>query len=534
MPKVWFGSKSEEPVNLEQSDEFVVIRRKTSASRGLPHATDPTAAVVDPEPVLDFPEANVSVYKVKAGLENGVDSAKSYAKNLPDVRFAGRVLTEQQSGQPIVYTENLFIKFKDELNEDECRKLILSNGLGVKRQLDYAENAYFVEAHEGTGQGVFEIAESLLKHADVEYAHPEIVRRRVSKKIYRSQWHLQETTINGVEIDAHANVSEAHKLAKGQGTVIAIIDDGVDVDHPEFGTRRKIVAPRDATRRNADPRPKYYDEDHGTACAGVACGAGRHGASGVAPAARLMPIRLASNLGSLDEAEAIYWAAKKGADVISCSWGPPDGNWTRPDERRHYWPIPASTRLAIDYAAEHGRDGKGCIILFAAGNGNEDVKYDGYASHEKVLAIAASNDRSKRSIYSDFGNAIFCCFPSNDFAFPPANHPNPLTRGIWTTDRRGYSGYNPGDTARGDQLGDYTATFGGTSSACPGVAGTIALMLEKNPDLDRKKIRTFLAKSCQRIDPRNGNYDASGHSHYYGFGRVNALKAVELAISELD
>ncbi len=159
-----------------------------------------------------------------------------------------------------------------------------------------------------------------------------------------------------------------------------------------------------------------------------------------------MPIRLASSLGSQHEADAFQWAADHGADVISCSWGPRDGAWFNPDDPLHtaVTPIPASTRLAIDYASTTGRGGKGCVILFAAGNGNESVDNDGYASYPRVIAVAACNDRGVRSIYSDFGRAVWCAFPSNDVAFPAANHPAPLTSGIWTTDRRGAQGYNPG------------------------------------------------------------------------------------------
>ncbi|MFN9941940.1 MAG: S8 family serine peptidase, partial [bacterium] len=123
------------------------------------------------------------------------------------------------------------------------------------------------------------------------------------------QWHLKKTKLNGVVIDAHANVEAAHKVTLGEGVIIAVIDDGVDIDHPEFAGFGKIVAPWDATLRIADPRPKDSSgtgdqgDNHGTACAGVACANGTIGASGVAPKSRLLPIRLSSGLGSQREAE---------------------------------------------------------------------------------------------------------------------------------------------------------------------------------------------------------------------------------------
>ena len=145
----------------------------------------------------------------------------------------------------------------------------------------------------------------------------------------------------------------------------------------------------------------------------MACGDGRYGASGVAPDAKLMPLRLVSGLGSIDEAEAFTWAADNGADVISCSWGPVDGEWWNPDDPTHenIEPLPDSTRLAIDYATETGRGGRGCVITWAAGNGNESVDNDGYAAYERVVAVAACNDSGTRSAYSDMGDGALVRVP---------------------------------------------------------------------------------------------------------------------------
>jgi subtilisin family serine protease len=246
-----------------------------------------------------------------------------------------------------------------------------------------------------------------------------------------------------------------------------------------------------------------------------------------------MPIRLASALGSMDEAEAFVWAADHGADVISCSWGPIDGVWWDPRDPRHRLnvPLPDSTRLAMDYAAIRGRGGLGSVICFAAGNGNESVDLDGYASYRHVIAVAACNDSGRRSVYSDFGRAVFCAFPSSDFEDEDTGHPAPLTPGIWTTDRSGNAGYNPGgEDPRGDEDGDFTAGFGGTSSACPGVAGVVALILGKKKKLDPAAVRDIIRQSCDRIDEAGGNYDpTTKRSPLYGYGRVNAYKAVQLA-----
>ncbi|MBL8325081.1 MAG: S8 family serine peptidase [Rubrivivax sp.] len=535
MPKVYLGRKGEPGLDLELSTDMIAVRtrsgRSVARSAG-PVATPTSAQLADGQLVLAFPEAGVEVFRVPVARGTGtLEARKTALRSLPDVRFAGGVLVDPATQRPVLYTENVFVKFSDSADTDACRDVLREAGLTIKAEPGYATNAFFCGAAEGIGRKVFELAEKLRERDDVEYCHPELVRERRSKLIFPPQWHLKKTSVGGVTIDQSANVEAAHAVTRGEGVTIAVIDDGVDIDHAEFGGSGKIVAPRDVFAGTDNPRPRRSGENHGTACAGVACANGGVGASGVAPGARLMPMRLSAALGSHAEAEAFRWAADQGADIISCSWGPPDGEWWNPGDPQHQAidPPPAHTRLAIEYAATQGRGGKGCVVLFAAGNGNESVDNDGYASHPMVLAVAACNDRGKRSIYSDFGNAVWCAFPSNDFEHPDENHPAPLTSGIWTTDRTGGQGYNPGNAQDGDVAGLFTNSFGGTSSACPGAAGVAALVLSVNPALKREEVKDLLKRASERIDPQGGQYNAAGRSRFYGWGRLNAKTAVDLA-----
>ncbi len=542
MVTVYYGSKDEPGFMLEQSNDLIAVRTrsKRSITRTIGSVPTPISAELEDGTLVQaFPEAGVEVYRVPVGRgERSLSDRKATLRAAADVRFAGGVLVDPATQEPVLYTENLFIKFVETADPDDCLAVLREAGLTVKNEVSYATNAYFVEAPEGTGQEVFAIAEKLLHRKDVEFCHPELIRPRARKGIFPQQWHLKKTTLNSLSIDAHANVEAAHEVTRGAGVTIAVIDDGVDIDHIEFGGAGKVVAPRDATLQSTDPRPKDSfgtgpedGDNHGTACAGVACANGSNGASGVAPQAKLMPIRLSSGLGSQHEADAFIWAADHGADVISCSWGPPDGRWWVASDPRHrqIFRLPPSTRLALDYVTTNGRNGKGCVVLFAAGNGNESADNDGYASYERVIAVAACNDRNARSVYSDFGNAVWCAFPSSDFGHPPFNQPEPLTTGIWTTDRAGQDGYNSGQIADGDTAGNYTNSFGGTSSACPGAAGIAALVLSVNPALKWHEVKDLFKRACDKIDPQGGGYNAEGHSPKYGYGRLNARTAVELA-----
>ncbi|WP_433680268.1 S8 family peptidase [Nocardia sp. CA-119907] len=540
MPTANFGTKNDPGFELQQSPDLIAVRtqNKRPIPRSIGSVRTPLSGELDDAAlVVSYPEAGVQVYRVPPDSRS-VAARKSVLAAAPEVRFAGHVLVDPVSEEPVLYTENIFVKFTDDAKPEQCRRVLDEAGLRIKETVTYATNAYFTSAAEGTGQQVFDIANGLLSRDDVVYCHPELIRRRSRKAIFPQQWHLKPTTIGGVAVNAHANVEAAHAITRGNGVTVALIDDGVDIDHPEFAGAGKVVAPRDATLQTSNPRPRDSNgtgprdgDNHGTACAGVACANGTLGASGVAPDARLMPIRLASQLGSQAEARAFVWAADHGADVISCSWGPADGVWFRPNDPAHNQvvPLPASTRLAIEHAVTSGRNGKGCVVLFAAGNGNESVDNDGYASFPKVIAVAACNDTGKRSVYSDFGKAVWCAFPSSDFGHPPFHHPDALTPGIWTVDRRGAAGYNVGTTDDGDADGNFTNSFGGTSSACPGAAGVVALVLSVHPDLESNEVKDLLKQSCDMIDAQNGGYGADGHSAKYGFGRLNALTAVKTA-----
>ena len=522
-----FGGKNGKKNTLKESGDREVVRTKNARSiKNAIVSSEGLKTLKDFDIELEFPESDVTIFKAKDSVKDQKtisNNARNTLKKETELRFAGRVLIDTDGKAPVLYTENIFIKFHDDVKQADCEKILADNNLAIKQKQEYAANTYFVSAPENTGLKIFEIAESLLKKKEVELCHPELIRKKGTKSITinPNQWHLKKTTINGVEVNANAKADLAQKLTLGENIIIAIIDDGFDIDHPEFNIPGKVIFSKDMTTNSSDPRPKSQN-NHGTACAGVATASGVN-ASGVAPKATLMPIRLNSNLGSVAEANAFKWAVDHGADIISCSWGPMDGDWSDPNDPTHtsMVDLPDSTRLAIDYAISNGRGGKGCVITFAAGNGNEEVKYDGYASYPKVMAIAACNDTSKRSVYSDFGSSVWCSFPSSDFGYPPFNHPNPLTKGIYTTDRLNAAGYAPGN---------YTDDFGGTSSACPGVAGTVALILSANPQLTWQQVRDILKETAEKIDTSNGKYDAQGHSIYYGYGRVDAEKAVKKAL----
>ena len=465
---------------------------------------------------------SLAVSRASAELVRPAGTGSVSARDRLTKAFANHLLIDNRSHQPVGFTERVYLRFEDGVSPEEIRRtLSRQKHMRIVRKVGFAANAFVLEPNIDLGTAVFEVSLELLRHVSVSRCHPELLRPRQNRAGAPMQWHLGSRRIGGAQVDQHAHVEAAWSHSRGAGINVAIIDDGFDLTHPELKPRRVIEF--DATTQTADARPRSARENHGTACAGVAVAAGVAGASGVAPEANLIAIRSDGALGSLTEADAFEFAARHGADVISCSWGPVDGHPDDPNDPLHNNVVPMSdlTRDALQHCLRTGRNGRGIVIAWAAGNGNESVDNDGYAAHPDVMAVAACNDRGTRSHYSDMGDAIACCFPSSDRGGP--------TPGIWTTDRRGRRGYNPGNASLGDPAGDYTSTFGGTSSACPGAAGTAALVLAADPDLTYRDVIELIKSTADRIDLAGGNYDARGHSPFYGHGRVNAERAVAQA-----
>ena len=423
-------------------------------------------------------------------------------------------------------TKRLTAQFKPEFNKEDVDDLISKYDVRIVRKLKYAENAYEMEAPDSDGpNGPVALGNIFMETGNCLWAKASFIKRlhfKTTKRLtpsesnyVKQQWHLKV-----------AKVFEAWPVTKGSPNIrINICDDGIDRNHSEFVS--KIVGEYDFELNIADGSHKNNINDrHGTSCAGVAAARGIK-ASGTAPGCSLIITRTPQQMADADEADMFVWAADNGADIISCSWGPADRD--NPDyPPSPAFPLPDETRAAIHYCVTKGRQGKGCCIFWAAGNGyGEPVDDDGYASNPEVMAIAASTNPGRNGFedkagYSDIGKAVFLSAPSNGGI-----------KAILTTDRIGSLGYNPNVRATPDQEGNYTDIFGGTSSATPLVAGIAALMLSISPELTVSQVRDILSKKADKIGDKStykpeGN-NALSHSELYGYGRVNAFEAVKEA-----
>lgn len=295
---------------------------------------------------------------------------------------------------------------------------------------------------------------------------------------YADQWDLQRM-----------RVADAWEIREGAtDAVIAVLDTGCDLRHPELAS--KLVAGHDVL---APARAPQDDMGHGTAVAGIALASTHNGEglAGVAPNARLMPVKVnVPNSGAVraaDAAAGIVWAVDHGARVINMSLGFSEGEDG----------LTASglktLKDAVAYALEHS-----VAVVTAAGNiGDRPIRtypaaWSVEPGFEGLLAVGALDRADRRASYSNVGAFVTVTAPADDV---PAL-----------------------------AIGGY-GRFGGTSAAAPHVSGLAALLIHPSRPPSAKTLRRWIADSARDLGPE-------GMDPQYGAGCVDALSAIQTSTRE--
>ena len=487
----------------------------------------PTARGAAPPPTV----GGFEMVSAKRGIESKLEKMRA----MPEVASGSHVWQVEDDGgaPPLIPSGNLYIEFTDKCDEDDRNEILIDLGLRVKEVVDASTIRVSVTPHS---PNPIKCAVLLQKNKKmIKIAEPEFITVPAERfsppggTYINTQWHLDNTGSSIPIIDIPNAVFSAQQFRKGadakvkaawaelqslgsSNIKIAVIDTGFATQHPQlYGDGSKVRFPFNAATRSSDVSPlvRYSDgsvgvASHGTSCAAVAAGyTDGRGIIGAAPNARIIPIKL--DILSDDAIKnALEHALLNGADIISCSLGFPQ-------------PMSLSTYISnyIHKLATEGRNGKGIPMFFAAGNANpysnnQPRQVSDFAANPNVICVTASNSLDVRSSYSFYGPNAFLCAPTDG------------DQGVAiTTATCDIDGGN-------NVVVGYKSSFGGTSSATPLVAGVCALILSVNPNLNLGQIRGILAQSCDKIGPA-GTYGTNNHSPYYGYGRVNAHKAVLLA-----
>jgi subtilisin-like proprotein convertase family protein/subtilisin family serine protease len=477
------------------------------------------------------------------------DAVMARVRSGGEVEFASHVYAPAEDPQTKLYlTDQITVQFRQDVSDDEIAALARDFGLAIVKEVAGLPRAYVFRVGPQASENPIKITNRLAMNDKVLLAEPNLaVATKTtyipSDTLFTEQWHLHTSGGPLLSPQAHIDAVRAWDVTRGERSVIvAVADDSCDLHHTDFQGPGKVVSPRDFAGQDFDPLPELLDDNHGTACCGVAVAEETGlGVVGVAPGCALMPIRTSGFIDDSSIEDLCSWVIDHHAGVLSCSWSAAARRFS----------LSVRMRNALHRAATIGHGGTGCVLVFAAGNENRPVDgtvnetgwpnnqpsgatawLNGFAAHPDVLAVAASSSLATKSAYSNWGREISVCAPSNNVR--PPTFPRVTTpvsgRGIVTTDRVGASGYSSTD---------YTDAFGGTSSACPTVAGVAALVRSANPNLTAAEVRHILESTADKIvdatpDPQLGNtfgtYDASGHSPWFGHGRVNAFRAVSEAM----
>jgi len=486
------------------------------------------------------------------------DETMQAARDREDVAFASHVYQLKDDPATFIYLgDQLTIQFHPDTDDATISAIETEFGLKSVRSLIGIPNTFVFQLTPNSPENPLKIANRLITRPEVLTAEPQIIVPKQPSyhpqdPLYPQQWYLNHSGGSNLAPSSHIDVEKAWDITRGnRSVVVAIADDAIDVNHPDFQGTGKIVAPKDFKDKDFIPLPSGSGESHGTACAGIAVAEENgQGIVGVAPGCALMPIRTSGYLDDTSIEELFDWAIENDASVVSCSWG----------AATVYFPLSLRQRAALTRAATEGRGGKGCVIVFAAGNANRPIHgtifergwtnellrgptdwLSGFAVHPDVIAVSACTSLSKKAAYSNWGTNISVCAPSNNAppgmwfektgfigTAPQVNAPTP-GNGVFTTDLLGVAGY---------EVGDFVRSFGGTSSACPVVVGVAALVLSANPDLTAAQVKRILQNTADKIVDRDadsqlgmrlGTYDTNGYSQWFGYGKVNAFKAVQAA-----
>lgn len=457
--------------------------------------------------------------------DRDLDSRLDEVRGREEVEVGTHVYYIEGSNRPLVPTGEIYISFQEGTTEQE-QEIVLTE---FRLELVERRSAEKVIARvTAESKNPIKVAAAMEDSSLVRVAEPDLDSLvdeyafvAPSDDLVNHQWHLENP---GRVVDANwsmkkgadAKVVDAWRRLASSGSseiAIAIIDNGFDLTHPDL--QSKVFKPWDLwnnSSRIEQGDPRYT---HGTPCASVALASSNgRGIVGAAPNARFMPISGTSF--SLRATEQMFeHAVRNGADIISCSWGTTDPAFS----------LSPTKEEAIAKAASEGRNGKGCIICYAAGNENLDyLNY--YAAHPDVIAVAASTSQDEHASYSNRGKEVSVCAPSNgDWPIIAAR--------AWWDDGISWESGEFKYWRDGKPRGQNYKHFGGTSSSTPLVAGVCALVLSANPELTAAQVKDILQRTADKIGAPS-EYDSNGHSRKFGYGRVNALKAVAEALRLKD
>ena len=338
-----------------------------------------------------------------------------------------------------------------------------------------------------------------------------------SDPLYGDQWYLSKI-----------NAEKAWDSAKGDGVIVAVLDSGIDIDHPDLKsniwTNNKEIPGNwkdddgngyiddvrgwDFITGTNDPKPKFetgynnFGMHHGTAVSGIIAATANNGEgiTGVAFNAKIMALRVLSSNGEGNVASlvnAIKYAVNNGASIINLSLV--GDNFSD------------SLQETINWASK-----KGVLVVAAVGNGDNGkgidlnatpkypVCYGNNSDNNIILGVASVDNTDIKSIFSNYGDSCVDLVAPGEFIESLA---------FYSVQKEGFKNY-------------YSAYWNGTSMASAIISGVAALVKSKDPSATPKQIIDVLMSSAVKVDNQNVDYKDE-----LGAGRINAGLALDSVVT---
>ncbi len=414
--------------------------------------------------------------------------------------------------QDMYVTHRFYVKLKQEKDVVFLQKLSERYHLIFEEDMDLPL-WYIISCSPNSQYNALDLANIFYETELFAVSEPEFMGALrlncVNDSLYNEQWNLMNigqygSFYSGIDID----YCSVHAITQGNSSVIVgIYDLGVDLTHPDINIHSFSY---DADTESS-PSQIYASNGkiyHGTACAGIIGAKANNsiGVTGIAPNCPIMSLSIHFGHTSSEKIKKDFiTAANNGCSVISNSWGGGTSS--------------SFIDAGISYALSHGRNGKGCVIVFASGNDNNDGVIYPANSNDSIIVVGAMSPCGERK-------NPYSCDGENYWGSNYGSKLDVVAPGvkIRTTDNVGIAGKTSTD---------YMNNFNGTSSACPHVAAIAALILSVNPELTQQEVADIIEKTARKI----GSYTystISGRSNgtwnnEVGYGLVDANAAVSLA-----
>ena len=461
----YYGEKK---ISIYESGKSCLIMEKATNKNGL---RDILSGSVKSERVIEDDKYDIFVVNAISSLAG-----------LSEESMMVQPCYKNENGQDLLMTNYLNIELKNLADSILLYRISEKYHLSVVRQDRFLPHWYILSVTpqtQGTCLAVAnEIHETGLFASSVPDFSSDDCQVSWDPLVWK-QWALYNPNYEGIDL----GVANAWDYATGSGIKIGVLDTGIESTHIDLSANLTDLG---FDTESGTECPQVYNE-HGTHCAGIAAAVRNNNIliAGVAPDAELVSIsnRLSSSTNSrLKRADGIVWAYQHGIDVISNSW------------------FSASYHAAIDQAIHqafvYGREGKGCVVVFAAGNGYGDSVAYPANCNDTIIAVGAIDSTGTVASYSNIGEKLDVVAPGTDILSTVLNN-----GADWKS---------------------------GTSMACPHVAGLAALILQRNPTLTVKEVNDLIESNTQKVgtspysfSKANGTWNTQ-----YGYGLINAYRAI--------